>query len=228
MSHCKHGFPWLSHSSHPTGLLNYILCPYRAIIDNFLLVGQHLHVHVKGSIGEHHMHSSLLLQQYPICLVCLIWMVLEMRSRWPFNCCFMGCCFRDLFNIAYSVLVQFPSSFLSISLVSVHVVHPYNPYSKIDTTAAWKKLRFILSDKSDFYKIDDLSIAVHASTRYIFMLFSVDETLLLRYVNLFSNFREPPAPDNAEGIRLRLVYLQEALCHHVVSVGYHLLFSFLM
>ena len=34
-----------------------------------------------------------------------------------------------------------PSSFFSSRLVSVHVVHPY---SSIDTTAAWKKLRFIL------------------------------------------------------------------------------------
>ena len=35
-----------------------------------------------------------------------------------------------------------PSSFFSNRLVSVQVVHPY---SSIDTTAAWKKLRFILS-----------------------------------------------------------------------------------
>ena len=35
-------------------------------------------------------------------------------------------------------------------------------YSSIDTTDAWKKLRFILSDKSDSNMIDSLSIAVHA------------------------------------------------------------------
>ena len=44
----------------------------------------------------------------------------------------------------------------SICLVSIHVVHPY---SSIDTTAAWKKLRFILSVKSDFHMTDSLSIA---------------------------------------------------------------------
>ena len=35
-----------------------------------------------------------------------------------------------------------------LRLVSVQVVHPY---SSIDTTAAWKKVRFILSVRSDFH-----------------------------------------------------------------------------
>ena len=59
MSRWKHGFPWLSLSlairlylpSLPTGLQDYILCPYRAIVDKFL-VGQRLHNNVKRSIGE--------------------------------------------------------------------------------------------------------------------------------------------------------------------------------
>ena len=42
----------------------------------------------------------------------------------------------DMFNIAHSILVHLPSSFFSIRLVNIHVVHPY---SSIDTTAAWKK-----------------------------------------------------------------------------------------
>ena len=37
-----------------------------------------------------------------------------------------------------------------------------HPYSSNDTTAAWKKLRFILSVRSDFHMIESLSIAVHA------------------------------------------------------------------
>ena len=68
------------------------------------------------------------------------------------------------------------------------MVHPYN---SIDTTAAWKKLCFILSDRSDFHMINNLSIAAHAFSSRI-LSFSVDETLLPRYVNLFTNFREPP------------------------------------
>ena len=78
-------------------------------------------------------------------------------GRWPYSCCFLGCCFEDLF--CSSILVQFLSSFFSICLASVHVVHPY---SRIDTIAAWKKLSFILSDRFDFHVIDNLSIASHA------------------------------------------------------------------
>ena len=48
----------------------------------------------------------LLFQQYPTYLNHLIWMVLEMGGEWPYSCCFVGCCFQDLFNIAHSILVQ--------------------------------------------------------------------------------------------------------------------------
>ena len=116
-------------------------------------------------------------------------MVLEMGGKWPYSCCFVQCCFQDLLNIARSILVQFLSSFFSMHLISNHVVHQY---SRIDTPTTWKKLCFILSDRSDFHMIDNLSIAVIAFTRCILMSFSVDETLLLRYINLSTSFREPP------------------------------------
>ena len=83
--------------------------------------------------------------------------------------------------------MQFLSNFFSIRLVSVHVVHPH---SKIDITTTWKKLCFILSDWSYLDMIDNLLIAIHAFTRRILMSFSVDETLLSRYVNSYTNFRE--------------------------------------
>ena len=60
-------------------------------------------------------------------------------------------------------------------LVSVYVVHPY---SSIDSTAAWKKRRFILFVRSDFHMTDRLSIAVHAFASRVLTSFSVDETLL--------------------------------------------------
>ena len=53
-----------------------------------------------------------------------------------------------------------------------------HPYGNIDTTTAWKKLRFILSVRSDFHMIDSLSIAVHAFVSHVSMSFSVDDTLL--------------------------------------------------
>ena len=55
-----------------------------------------------------------------------------------------------------------------------------HPYSSIDTTTAWKKLRFILSGRSDFHMIDNLSIAVRAFVSRVSMSFFVDETLLPR------------------------------------------------
>ena len=101
------------------------------------------------------MSSSLLLQQCPICLVHLILIVFMMGGRWLYSCCFVGCCLYDLFNIACSILVYLPSSFFSIRFISVHVVHLY---SSIDMTAAWKKLHFILSVRSDFHMTDSLSM----------------------------------------------------------------------
>ena len=120
------------------------------------------------------MSSSLLLQQCPSCLVRLTWMVFVIGSRWPYSWCLVGCCRQDLFKIARNILVLLLSSFFSSRFVRVHVVHPY---SSIDTTAAWKKLRFILSVRSDFHIIDSLLRAVHAFVNHVTMSFSVDETL---------------------------------------------------
>ena len=109
-----------------------------------------------------------------------------MGGKWLYSCCFMECCFQDLFSITRSILGQFTSSFFSIHFVSVHVVHPN---SSTDTTTALKKYCLILSDRSDFYIIDSLSIAVNAFTKRILTSLSVDEMLLPRYVNLSTNFR---------------------------------------
>ena len=123
------------------------------------------------------MSSSLLLQQCPACLVRLTCIVFVMGGKCPYSWCLVGCCRQDLFNTALNILVKFLSSFFSSRLVSVHVVHPY---SSIDTTAAWKKLRFILSVRSDFHMIESLLIAAHAFVSRVSMSFSVDKTLLPR------------------------------------------------
>ena len=57
------------------------------------------------------MSSSLLLQQYPACLVRLTWIVFVMGGKWPYIWCFVGCCLQELFNIARSILMELPSSF---------------------------------------------------------------------------------------------------------------------
>ena len=51
------------------------------------------------------MSSSLLLQQYPACLVRLTWIVFVIGGRWPYSWCLVGCCRQDLFKIARSILV---------------------------------------------------------------------------------------------------------------------------
>ena len=51
------------------------------------------------------MSSSLLLQQWPACLVRLTWIVFVMGGRWPYSWCLVGCCRQDLFNIALNILV---------------------------------------------------------------------------------------------------------------------------
>ena len=137
------------------------------------------------------MSSSLLLQQFPACLVRLTCIVFVIEGRWPYSWCLVGCYRQGLFNIARNILVQLPSSFFSSSFVSVQVVHPY---SSIETTAVWKKLRFILSVRSDFHMIDSSSIAVHSFVSHVSMSFSVDDTLFPRLVNLSTNFREVLSP----------------------------------
>ena len=103
------------------------------------------------------MNSSLVLQQCPACLVRLTWIVFMMESRWPYNWCFVGVLppglVQNCSQHSCEVAVK-----LFLHTFSVHVVHPY---SSFETTTAWKKLRFILSVRSDFHMIDSLWTAVH-------------------------------------------------------------------
>ena len=69
------------------------------------------------------MSLSLLLKQCSTCPIHLIWIVLEMGGRWLYRCCFVGCCFQDLFIIACNILVQLLSSFFYVRLVSIYVVN---------------------------------------------------------------------------------------------------------
>ena len=79
------------------------------------------------------MSSSLLLQQFPACLVRLTWIVFVMGGKWLYSWCLVGCCHQDLFNIARNIFVWLPSSFFSSCIVSIQAVHPYskNPTNHI-------------------------------------------------------------------------------------------------
>ena len=168
-----------------------IACPCIFIFIELLSIGSSWSSrHARPCEGVHRsmslMNSSPLLQPCPACLVRLPWIVFVMGGKWPCSCCFVGCCLHDLFNIALSILVWLPSSFFSVHLLSVHVAHPYN---SIDKTTAWKK-NCILSVKFDFHMTDSLSLDVHAFANRMLTSVSVDETRLLRLVNLSSSFRE--------------------------------------
>ena len=140
----RHGYPRPSLAAPPyrssllAGPQGYIPYPHGAALRRFELVALLLLGHVRGTSL---MSSSLLLQQCPACLACLTLIVFVMGGWWPYSCCFVECCLQDLFKIARSILVQLPSSFFFIRLV--------HPQSSIETTAAWMKLRFILSVRSD-------------------------------------------------------------------------------
>ena len=96
-----HRFPSLSHHSSlssiaSAGLLDYIVCPYRTVVDSFLLAIQNLHVYVKGFIGEHRLSDRLhFFNSVPhVLLVFFVWF--RDGGRWPYSCRFMRCCFQDL------------------------------------------------------------------------------------------------------------------------------------
>ena len=124
------------------------------------------------------MSSSLLLLQCPVCLVRLTLIVFVMGGRWPYSCCFVGCCLQDLVqNCSQQSYVVAVELFLHPFSLSIYVVHPY---SSIDTTTAWKKLRFIFSVRSDFHMTNSISIAVYAFASHVLMSFSVDRVHLPR------------------------------------------------
>ena len=51
---------------------------------------------------------------------------------------------------------------------------------------------FILSERSDFYVVDNLSKAVHVLTMLLWTWLLVDKILLPKYMNWFTNFRGLP------------------------------------
>ena len=83
----------------------------------------------------------------------------------------------NLMQILDAVLVSFPSGIFFILFIQVFVMHPY--------CNTWKKSHFILSKRSDFHVIDNLSMVVQAFLLNMLTSLSADEILLPRYDLLF-------------------------------------------
>ena len=112
--------------------------------------------------------------------------VLFISLEWG-GCTAAVLCFQDLVKTVF--LCSSHLVFFSICFVSIHVVHPYN---RMDTAIAWKKSCFILLDRLDFYMIDSLSIVFHGFAKHMLTSLSVNEILLLWYVNRSTNLRGLP------------------------------------
>ena len=109
---CQCRFLWLYLAIYPywssllASPLNNNQCLQTADKYNFWLVDQHLcpsvGVHWKMSL----MSLSLLYQQCPACHTHISGMVYEIRGKWQYMCCFVGCCFLDLFKMQHSYAVS--------------------------------------------------------------------------------------------------------------------------
>ena len=143
---------------------------------------------------------------------CLSWMICEMRDRWLYSHCFVGCCLQDLFKMTHGICAKFLPNFFSMCFVSIDLVHLFG---SIKIATAWKKYSFILLDRSDFHIINNLSIAFHAFGWCI----SVDEMLLLKYVNWFTHFRSLPLPvEMAFYLKYILFYLNSHESQHLLPL----------
>ena len=101
--------------------------------------------------------------------------------------------------------------------VSVHMVHSC---SRIDMATAWNKYHFISLDRSDFYMIDNLSIAVHTFAKGILVSLLVNATMLPRHVNLSTNFRGPPLRVDVASSHLKHRYSH--CLHQAMQQGFSL------
>ena len=144
-----------------------------------------------------------------------------MGGKWPYRCCFVSCCFQNLFQTVRSILEYFSSNSFSMHFVGVYVVRPY---SSRDTATAWKKICFILSDRSDLHKINKQSIAVSTFAKRMLTSISVGKILLPGYVNLSTCFRGLPLKVDIAPSRFKSenFYLRsrEGHCLFLLASGY--------
>ena len=95
LSFHQHRYPYSSFATPPycslllAGPQGYISYPYSAGRSAFAWPCEGVHRRTLL------MRSSPLLQQFPASLLCLTLIVFMMGGRWPYSCCFVGCCLLD-------------------------------------------------------------------------------------------------------------------------------------
>ena len=108
---------------------------------------------------------------------CLSWIICEISGS---TAVFWGNGAFRIFQRALTILAFFQSLFFSMRFARISMVHPWNSMDKV---TAWKKVRFILSLKSDLYMTINLLTAVHTIAKRTLASLSIDKMLLQRYVN---------------------------------------------
>ena len=88
--------------SLPAGPQGYILYRHRAVVYWFKLAVLPLFVHVMWSTGVCHLWVHPNFSQK--CPACLVRLTFRGGCNWLYSCCFVGCCFHDLFSIARIIL----------------------------------------------------------------------------------------------------------------------------
>ena len=81
------------------------------------------------------------------------------------------------------------AAFFFKHFIKIQMVQPYNSTHMAITS---KNSRFILSGGSNIHMHLKFSIAIHALPMHMLTLLSVDEILLLKYMNWSTNFRGLP------------------------------------
>ena len=99
------------------------------------------------------------------------------KGKWLYSCYFVWCCFQGLKQHTTSLCSY--DLVLSNRFVRVQVVQPY---ISINLTIAWKNSHSILSGRSDFHMVNNMSIPVRTLPIGMLTSLSVDEILLLRYM----------------------------------------------
>ena len=164
-------FLWLSlfihpyQSSHFVSLSDGTWCLHWANAYKFLLVCPCVGINKRTSLIMFVLTSTEYLTHRS-------WMVCEMGVKWPYNYAACKICSKQhAASLCNSHLAFSPSILLVVQ-----------PYSSTDTLTAWKNSCFILSERLDFYIIDNLSITFLA---LIMQMLTWDGTILIKTHELY-------------------------------------------